>query len=79
MAKVVDMRHRSGIAGQKQIDARVAYDGGPDEWYTFVGSVYGEPGPVVMVVGTYETFVYEPSRFGEVFGSDWVLTFFEAE
>jgi len=77
MALVREMTMRTGIAGQRTIDVKVEYSGAGPDRYTFVGTVYGEPGPVVMVHGTTQTFVHDPARFGDLFGSDWVLRFFE--
>lgn len=63
-----------GIAGQISYSVDVTYPGEPTETLTFVGSVYG--GPVVMVSPTgAQTFVVDPSRFGE-FGPAWVRRFF---
>lgn len=79
MAKVHKMRATSGVAGQRVIDVDVEHDGAPGvDRYTFVGSVYGAPGPVVMVHGSTQSFVYHPGRFGGRFDADWVLRFLNA-
>lgn len=62
---------RRGIAGQ------VAYDVvRENEWTTFVGSIYGTPGPVVMVGHFGEMFVVDSSRFGERFDRAWIERFY---
>jgi hypothetical protein len=77
--KLVSIRKTTGLAGQIQFDAVVAYveDDGVAALNTtsFVGSVYG--GPVVMIGSTgTQTFVADPDRFGK-FGEVWVRRFFE--
>ncbi|MGO9154385.1 hypothetical protein [Mycobacterium sp.] len=63
---------RDGVAGQVSYTARVTYGDDPFE-ITFVGSVYG--GPVLMVDNTWETWVDEPARFGDL-SAAWVRRFF---
>lgn len=62
---------RNGVAGQFSLTAQT--DDGP---LTFVGSVYG--GPIVMQVGSVETFVSDPGRFGDRLNEDWVRRFLAA-
>ena len=73
------LKQRVGIAGQISVTA--AYTGICDEEeYTrvFVGSTYGDPGPVVMIdEGGHQVFVTDPSRFGERFGTQWVRRFLD--
>lgn len=69
-----EVRRRNGIAGQISYSVDVTYQGETVETLMFVGSVYG--GPVVMVSPNgAQTFVVEPSRFGE-FGPAWIRRFF---
>jgi hypothetical protein len=68
-----NVKRESGIAGQFAVTADVEHPGEERSKVTFVGSVYG--GPVVMRSSGVETFVTDPSRFGE-FGTDWVRRFF---
>lgn len=70
------IKRHPGIAGQFSVTAEVSYPDEPIRFvFSFVGSVYG--GPVVMRTGTVETFVTNPSRFGD-FGEGWVRRFMEA-
>jgi hypothetical protein len=76
------VRH-AGVAGQLAYSVSVAYqlpDGTMERAsvVTFTGSVYGTPGPVVMVTPGIPrgTFVTDPGRFGETFGPEWVRAFF---
>jgi hypothetical protein len=72
------VKRHSGIAGQFGVTADVQYDEEERRTVEFVGSTYG--GPVVMRMGPIETFVSDPSRFGQ-FSADpikWVREFFSA-
>jgi hypothetical protein len=71
------VRH-AGIAGQLAYSVSVAYPGERASVVTFTGSVYGAPGPVVMVTpgNPRGMFVTAPERFGETFGPAWVRAFF---
>lgn len=70
---VHNVRRQAGIAGQFSVTADVEYTDEPRRRVEFVGSTYG--GPVVMRTDSVETFVTDPSRFGE-FGTEWVRRFF---
>lgn len=73
-AEVVSVKRERGVAGQVSYSAAVRYPGETVSIVSFVGSVYG--GPVVMVTPSgAQTFVTDPSRFGE-FGEEWVKRFF---
>ena len=63
------------VAGRVAYGALVAYPGETPRRVVFVGSPrYG--GPVVMIAEDGpQTFVSDPSRFGE-FGPDWVRRFY---
>jgi len=67
------------FAGQRSITANVQYPGEAPSWVEFVGpsASIGGPGPVVMILRGHQTFVTDPSRFGN-FGSSWVRRFFES-
>jgi hypothetical protein len=71
------VRH-AGVAGQLAYSVSVAYPGEAASVVTFTGSVYGMPGPVVMVTpgNPRGVFVTAPERFGETFGPSWVRAFF---
>ena len=71
------VRH-SGVAGQLAYSVAVTYPGEPARVVTFTGSVYGAPGPVVMITPANPRgmFVSSPERFGATFGPAWVRSFF---
>ena len=73
------VRH-AGIAGQLAYSVSVTYPGERASVVTFTGSVYGAPGPVVMVTpgNPRGMFVTDAGRFGEKFGPEWVRRFFGA-
>lgn len=77
-ADVLSIRKTGGIAGQVSYTATVRYEDEGPEVVTFVGSVYGAPGPVVMQTeGNPEgLFVNDPIRFGSEFNTTWVRRFF---
>lgn len=66
------------FAGQRSITAEVQYPGEKPSRVEFVGpsASIGGPGPVVMISRGHQTFVTDPSRFGN-FGPDWVRRFFK--
>ena len=66
------------FAGQRSITANVQYPGEAPSRVEFVGpsASIGGAGPVVMISRGHQTFVTDPSRFGD-FGPDWVRRFFE--
>ncbi len=73
---VTNVKRHAGIAGQFAVTATVTYAGEKPETIRFVGSVYGDGGPVVMVTPAgRELFVTDSGRFGE-FGAEWVRRFF---
>jgi len=69
------------FAGQRSITAEVQYPGEKPSRVEFVGpsARIGGAGPVVMVTrpSGHQTFVTDPSRFGD-FGPEWVRRFFES-
>lgn len=78
MAKIEKITRNAGIAGQFSVTVTVSFPEGDDVTATFVGSSYGEPGPVVMISPTgIQTFVTDPGRFGVTFGEKWVRRFAE--
>lgn len=81
-----DVRKSGGIAGQVAFHADVTtttYPHNDEEGETvtdeytvhLVGSVYGSPGPVVLVSHGVESFVTDPARFGETFDAAWAYRF----
>lgn len=78
LAEVKSLRVQHGLAGQVAITATVVYSHSEcEERVTFVGTKYGEPGPVCMIThGGTQSFVYAPSRFGAEFNEAWVRAFF---
>ena len=68
-----------GVAGQRMVIAHYKYPGEEPKQAVFVGTTYGEPGPVVMKVGGMEVFVREPDRFGQAFNKDWVIAFYTSD
>lgn len=78
MAKVVSVKKTRGVAGQVSFVAFVEYEDEPVSMVGFAGSVYGSPGPVVMITGdNNQVFVTDPGRFGSKFDETWVRAFFE--
>jgi hypothetical protein len=81
MPTVHNVKKTAGVAGQVQYTAVLSY---PEEdgysTVSFVGSCYGEPGPVLMITEATAAeggvFVTEPGRFGSKFGPEWVRRFF---
>lgn len=62
----------------RSIVAKIQYPDEPASRVEFVGpsASVGGPGPVVVVMRGYQTFVTDPDRFGD-FGPEWVRRFFE--
>ena len=84
VVKVKSLRPRPGIAGQSAVNATVLYeftDGSTEEVQAqFVGSMYGTPGPVVVMLESgAQFFVDDPARFGGSFGVNWVIEFYLRE
>jgi hypothetical protein len=75
--RVLKVSRGKTFAGQRSITADVQYSGEPLSHVEFVGPSGGGSGPVVMVVRGHQTFVRDPSRFGD-FGPEWVKRFFES-
>lgn len=72
---LVSLRRQYGVAGQEAWMAEVDY-GGETSYVQFVGSPFGAPGPVIMIVNENQTFVTAAGRFGERFGRKWIEAFF---
>ena len=73
------IKRETGVAGQVAYTVTITEDGERSR-VTFVGTVYGTPGPVVMVShgdGLGQTFVRNPERFGAKFNPAWVRAFFD--
>lgn len=45
--------------------------------YTFIGSMFGSPGPVFLEIGKDLINVHQPERFGVRFNDDWVRNFYK--
>ena len=80
------VREHVGIAGEVAytVDVTSATYPHDEDWgetvtdehtHTFVGSVYGEPGPVVAIIGGMQNFVDSPARFGDTFDAAWAYRF----
>lgn len=80
------VRKHPGVAGQVGFTVDVTtttYPHNDDDGETvtdesqlvLVGSVYGSPGPVVMVTGPVQVFVVDPHRFGDTFDAAWAYRF----
>lgn len=43
----------------------------------FSGSIYGEPGPIVALIGTMGRGIHitDPGRYGPVFDADWAINY----
>jgi hypothetical protein len=77
VTKILSVKKTKGVAGQVSYVAFVEYEDEPVSMVGFSGSVYGSPGPVVMITGNnVQTFVSEPGRFGQTFDEAWVRKFF---
>lgn len=76
--EILSITRTTGVAGQVAYAATVQYPGEPRQAVTFVGSVYGTPGPVVFIMDGMQAFVIDASRFGEAFDTSWVRRFYGA-
>lgn len=76
--RVLKVSRGKTLAGQRSITAEVQYPGEKASRVEFVGpsASIGGPGPVVMISRGHQTFVTDPSRFGN-FGPEWVRRFFQ--
>ena len=76
--RVLKISRGKTFAGQRSITADVQYPGEKPSRVEFVGPSIGGPGPVVMISrpSGHQTFVTDPSRFGD-FVPNWVRRFFE--
>lgn len=78
------MTDKGSMADRRAIEAVVDYSGSGVPMHTTVVTFQGSsgvdsPGPVLMIASSgIQTFVDEPSRFGDTFGPKWVERFFEA-
>lgn len=71
---------RNGVAGQVAYDVTYRYPNERPVRASFVGSVYGAPGPIAFASEPHGVmYVREPERFGEVFGPSWVRRYFGQE
>lgn len=74
------IRKIDGIAGSYAYTARVTYAG--IDWSetsetTFVGNIHGTPGPVVVITGDgMQSFVIDPSRFGDKLTPQWIRNYY---
>jgi hypothetical protein len=77
--RILKISRPKTFAGQRSITANVQYLGESPARVEFVGpsASIGGAGPVVMITRGHQTFVHDPSRFGN-FGPDWVRRFFES-
>lgn len=78
LGQIMKLAVHHGIAGQLSIDVKVLmasdlYDVG------FVGTQYGSPGPIIMVMGQAQTVISHPERFGERFNEQWVRAFYDSD
>jgi hypothetical protein len=64
------------IVGAVAYEADVSY-GADRAKYTFVGSMFGSPGPVLLLIGNEPINVHQPERFGVRFNDDWVRNFYK--
>lgn len=79
--RIVELTKSEGVAGAVMFTVTGATDADdqtPDYFtHQFVGSIYGAPGPVVLVLGSgMQTTVIQPERFGVRFDEDWVRRFY---
>jgi hypothetical protein len=76
--RVLKLSRDKTFASLRSIVATIQYTGEDPKRVEFVGpsKSVGGPGPVVMIVRGYQTFVTDPARFGD-FGPEWVRRFFE--
>lgn len=76
MSAIQKLKRTAGVAGQVAFDVTAqlhsdTYDFG------FVGTSYGEPGPVTLITASgLQVNVEDPARFGPVFDESWVRSFF---
>lgn len=64
------------IVGAVAYEADVSY-GADRAKYTFIGSMFGSPGPVMLQIGVDLINVHQPERFGVRFNDDWVRNFYK--
>lgn len=76
--RVLSVSRGKTFGALRSIVARIQYQDEPAKRVEFVGpsAAIGGPGPVVMVMGGYQTTVTDPARYGD-FGQEWVRRFFE--
>ena len=75
--RILKVSRPKTFAGQRSITAEVQYPGEEKSRVEFVGPSGRGAGPVVMISRGHQTFVTDPSRFGD-FGPDWVKRFFKS-
>ncbi|ALY10635.1 hypothetical protein FDH86_gp100 [Arthrobacter phage Tank] len=76
----MDLKLEVGIAGQVSVTTHVRMTSSGTEHVTgFVGSRYGSPGPVIMIMGHAQIVVVEPERFGQRFDAQWVRRFYDSD
>ena len=78
LAEVIDLKLEVGLAGQVSITVHTRWESG-DMVTAFVGSRYGSPGPIIMIMGEAQIVVDAPERFGERFDAQWVRRFYESD
>lgn len=79
--QVLNVQKTAGVAGEVRYTAVVRYGDEDASTVSFFGSLFGEPGPVLMITEAFPegVFVTDPGRFGTKFGPDWVRKFFGEE
>ena len=60
------------MANDTLIRAKVQYPGEAPQVVEFIGSPYGTPGPVLVLMDGMSVRVSDPARFGDRFGPGWV-------
>lgn len=79
------LRHgivRHGVGGQVAVTVTYredyGYDTVRDAVVTFIGSIYGHPGPVTLVTGGVTVFIDSPERFGDTLDLGYAVRFLTA-
>lgn len=76
--RISNVERYSGIGGQYCVSADVTYLGESTQRAHFIGNVYGEPGPVVIVTDCLPegAYVTDPGRFGHELSAQWVRNYY---
>lgn len=76
MATIISIDKTEGVAGQVQYIVTADWQSARYT-HSFVGTVYGDPGPVFLILENgAQVPVAQPERFGVRFNEQWVRQFY---